>query len=551
MDAPPPNPQADELLAQSQAAALRGEHREGAQLAEAALALVAPEDLPRRALVQRWVALHQMRLGQPQVAVPAAFEAIALCRDLRDAAGEADALNTLSLTCHRLGLPRETVAYALQALAIARAQGDLRTECWAHGRAGIGYEALGESALSRRHTERALQLARQLGGEEEIFLALLNLSGSELAVAERCTRAGDLSSAAAELAAARAHAEEALLRARASGNTHRQATALGNLIESMVHTASADQAAALLGEYQTLAQAHGYRALELQDDFDLACLLRHRGRHALAVQRLEAVLRRTSPDDLSLRRRIEHALYDSYKALELFEPALAHHEVCARLERELLVQQTEAQLRLLRAQLPSGVPLPSAPETLREQVLAQRVQALEVEAEQRRLRMQAELLERSARDDPLTGLPKAATVEHVLAALRPAAPADRSSLSLLLLQLADAEGIAERHGRHTLDSVLATLGRLLIAHARAGDHLTRLEGQRFLVVTSASGANAHGQALLAACRSLAWNALAEGLVVDVDLRRADGRTDEQLPALAARVESAAVLQPIHSPKDPA
>jgi tetratricopeptide (TPR) repeat protein len=142
MDAPPPNPQADELLAQSQAAALRGEHREGARLAEAALALIMPQDLPRRALAQRWIALHQMRLGQPQGAVPAAFEAIALCRDLRDAAGEADALNTLSLTCHRLGLPRETVAYALQALAIARAQGDLRTECWAHGRAGIGYEAL-------------------------------------------------------------------------------------------------------------------------------------------------------------------------------------------------------------------------------------------------------------------------------------------------------------------------------------------------------------------------------------------------------------------------
>ncbi|NRF67132.1 hypothetical protein HLB44_09075 [Aquincola sp. S2] len=483
--------EAQALLARSHAAALLGDHRGGLALAQQALhGLQAdvPADPAGRALAQQLIALHHMRLGDAADAAQAASQAIAAYRALQQPSGVAHALNVLSLACMRFGLAREMLGYALQALALARQCGDASAECFSLTRAGVAYEVLGNPALARRHSQQALAVAGRIGGDEEIFAALSNLASSDMAVAERCARAADATGTAAALAEGQAHAEQALQRARASGNTHREAYALGGLCESMAGRATLDQGAALVAQYQVLAQTHGYRGLELREDFDIACVLRHRGRHALAVQRLErlqpAARRLGNP---GLLRQIEHALYASNKALGRHEAALKHHEAFAALEREWQIQLGDAHWRLLLAKVTEPA-LRDEAERLRREWQADRVQVLEQDLEARRLATQAALRERSVREDPLTGLLLARASEEVLAELL----RGESPPALVLLELVwpGAPGNGPDSVAMADEPMLAAAGCRLRTLLPDAVLLGRLAGARFVIVPPQAAAAA-------------------------------------------------------------
>jgi diguanylate cyclase (GGDEF)-like protein len=541
MSAQPAADPVDDLLQRTQAAVLRGDHREGAKLAEAAVAELGPSDPPRRALALRLSALHHARLGDGQVSARMAMQALQLYRLLADPAGEAETLNTLCLAYNRLALYREALEFAIRALTIARELGDRRIECWALNRIGLSYEWLDDPELSMTYTREALELAKAIGGDEEIFAALNNLASSELAVAEWKTRDGNADAASEAIACARIHADEAVELARRSGNTHRETVALGNLAEAMTHGADPETAAAVIEQYQALARQHGYRQLELSADFDLACLLRHKGRHALAVQRLEQVLvQAIESDDAALRHSIEHALYDSHKALGQFDKALEHHEVYARMERERLLQQGAAQAAVLLARLEIDEARQEATRA-RDDAQAQRVRATQLEAEQRLLRTQAEELERVAREDPLTGLHNRRVVDESLPDVMAGARMAKAPMALAMVDVDHFKEINDSFGHSVGDQVLATLGRLLRANTRTSDLLARVGGEEFMIVlTRASIDLAHEicERLRTSVAQHGWQYIAPGLKVTVSLGLVQGADDEHHQQLIDRADGA-------------
>ena len=96
-------------------------------------------------------------------------------------------------------------------------------------------------------------------------------------------------------------------------------------------------------------------------------------------------------------------------------------------------------------------------------------------------------LDRISRQDPLTGLANRRAWDEALQ--RECALAERRGepFSILLLDLDQLKGINDRLGHPVGDSVLRTVGRLLVDSSRDGDVIARIGGDEFALLASACG----------------------------------------------------------------
>jgi len=539
VDPPLAGPEA--LLALTQAAVRRGDHHEGAGLAEAALRALNDDDGARRALALRLLAVNRWRVGDTEAAARAADDALALYQALADTTGEAETLNVLCMVYNDLGLHRDALEHAIRALRVARTMHDRRLECWALNRVGVSYEFLEDPRLALQYVQQALDLARELPRhDEELFAALNNLAGGEIKVANEAMREGDFDRAEASLATARRHAEEALELARRSGNTHRETLALGNLAQAISHGPDRRQAQALLEQYQALARQHGYQRELLSADFDMACLLRQDGRHALAALRLEQLLTDIDDEDDALRLSIEHALYDSYKALGRYEQALSHLERHAALERKQLKARAHAQARVLLARLEIDQ---ARLETVHARIDAelQRLRTRELEQEHQALRMHAEALGREAREDALTGLHNRRAIDEALPGLLDRSRSEQAPIAVAMADLDHFKAINDRFGHGVGDQVLSTLAQILRAKTRGADLLARVGGEEFIIVlgrTPIDLAHEICERLRQAVAQHAWHELASDLQVTISVGLVAGEPDDAQHALIERADAA-------------
>jgi diguanylate cyclase (GGDEF)-like protein len=530
------------LLTLAQAATRRGDHHEGAQLAESALDATPQDAVPERALALRLLALNLWRVGEAEPAARVASDALLLYEGLPDQAGVVETLNLLCMVYNQLGLNREALDFAIRALKLSREIGDKRLECWSLNRVGIGYEALSDAVLSLTYMQESLALAQALPqADEEVFAALNNLASSEVVVAAHHRATGDTGAADAMRTSARGHARKALELARRSGNSHRETIALGNLADAMNDGDGRGETQTLLEQFQTMARRHGYRSLELQADFSLARLLCQSGRHALAVLRLEqllAVAREADEPDLGIE--VEHALYEAYKILGRFEPALAHLEAYSRLEQRRLKQQAQAQARVLLARMEVDQAHADA-ERARLDAELQRLRAQQLEDEHRTLRAEAEALGRAAREDALTGLSNRRMIDEMLPRLLDRARAQRTPFALAMLDLDHFKQINDRFGHGLGDQVLSALAQLLRANTRGADLLARVGGEEFIVVLDGAPIElAHEicERLRGAIAGHTWRELAAGVKVTVSIGLVAGTPDEPRERLIERADAA-------------
>ena len=537
----PPLAGPEALLALTQAAVRRGDHHEGAGLAEAALRALNDDDGARRALALRLLAVNRWRVGDTEAAARAADDALELYESMADSTGEAETLNVLCMVYNDLGLHRDALEHAIRALRLARTMHDRRLECWALNRVGVSYEFLEDPRLALQYVQQALDLARELPRhDEELFAALNNLAGGEIKVANEAMREGDFDRAEASLATARRHAEEALELARRSGNTHRETLALGNLAQAISHGPDRRQAQALLEQYQALARQHGYQRELVSADFDMACLLRQDGRHALAALRLEQLLTDIDDEDDALRLSIEHALYDSYKALGRYEQALAHLERHAALERKQLKARAQAQARVLLARLEIDQ---ARLETVHARIDAelQRLRTRELEQEHQALRMHAEVLGREAREDALTGLHNRRAIDEALPGLLDRSRSEQAPIAVAMADLDNFKAINDRFGHGVGDQVLSTLAQILRAKTRGADLLARVGGEEFIIVlgrTPIDLAHEICERLRQAVAQHAWHDLASDLQVTISVGLVAGEPEDAQHALIERADAA-------------
>ena len=333
------------LLAASDAARSRGAHRQGADLARAALQRADQRgDAQLAGGARALLALHLVRLGDIEAAVASGQQALPLLAAAGPSATLSRTHSTLSMAYERAGLHSLAVSHAATALETARACGDRPAECWALNRLGTAADGAGEPH-GLDLLNQALDLASQLPGSDERFAALNNLSRRWVVVADRLAgpaahdallQALPLAEAAAGIAAAAGQHGFALATAAANlGGIHRR---LGEVEQARQHYQRA----------LDLARGQGYAGLAATVDLALASLALETAPTLAAQQALAQLL--DQPDQLAdpdLRLQARRALVQGCRQRGDLAAALDQLE---RLHTETLAtrdRRSDLQTRLL------------------------------------------------------------------------------------------------------------------------------------------------------------------------------------------------------------
>ena len=413
-----------DLIAQSDALLQRGEHLQGAVLAQEAIARAKDlQDAPRQAQAQALLALHQVRLGHTEAGIRAGLAALAGFVASGDLLAQSRVHGTLALGYHDAELGSQALSHAAAALQAARACGDRVAECWALSRVGLVSGELDNANVGRQSLLQALALARELGGAEEIFTALNNLARQGVALLERREALG-LQGPSVALDEALAAAREALVLAQHSGNPHRQALAFVNLGSVQTRLGQWDEARTHLQASRDLARARQYRGLALSAELDLGLLAASQSQWAAAVGQLQSLLARL---DLATDHRMallaHRTLYLAHKQQGDSVAALRHLERFQALEQQVRQQRIDRQTRLLADRVELDQARHEA-ERARMDVAMQRLRAEEA------ARTAQQLAEERAR---LEALVSARTAE--LAAAKEAAEAANRAKSAFLANM--------------------------------------------------------------------------------------------------------------------
>lgn len=370
----------DALLQAARAGLAAADHRAGLEQAQEARESCAAND-PRRAEAMALEGQHLWRLGRFEDAVVAAREAVQGWQDAGDAAGHADALCLLAVSCTELGLHEEGLRCASSAFDIAVAHGLERQTTLALNRIGVCHERLGDPEQGERFLLQALSRAREQHSFDDTVQALNNLMANTLGACHLHTRLGDGEVAHQALQRARHYGSQAVAMARRDGDTYRRIVAQGNLAEVQAMAGDFEPAEALLQEAIAEARAQGWRAVELRSRHNLGEMRLRQGRAGDAAQVLHGVLDdlRRGADHETTRMRVHSALHRAHKALGHFEPALAHCEAYHAIEMQRAALQAQAQARIMVNRIEMDQALQMADRALMD-AARERIKASELEA---------------------------------------------------------------------------------------------------------------------------------------------------------------------------
>jgi non-specific serine/threonine protein kinase len=250
---------------------LRGEHREGQELAEAVLAAAPPGGAPAsRAAALETAGQCAAILGDPGAARRHLDEALALRRALGAPRGMTRALLGLGWTASLEGAAGEARAHWAACLAFARAGADEWSAAWAQTFLGGLAAAGGQREEARRHLDGSLALRRRLGDAHGLAWSLRD--------------AAALARAEGDAAGARAALEGSLERFRELGDRPNVAlvlTELGDLAAAGGERGTARQwFAQALAAYRAMGSLRGVGAALA----GFAAAAAAEGRHAEAVR---------------------------------------------------------------------------------------------------------------------------------------------------------------------------------------------------------------------------------------------------------------------------
>lgn len=501
----------------SRKARVAGQHREGVTHAQQALRLA--DSLGHqglRAAALAVLALNEFRLGDSEAAVAHCQAALPLLRRAKDAAERTQVLCTLVMAHNEMGLYADSLSYATQAIDSARQANDRSLMSWSLNRAGLTYEELGDPQRGQPLMLHALDVAREIRGEEEMFSALNNLCSNLLS---SCKHLGTEARLAA-IQRAVTYGEEALQLAEQSGNAHREAISLSNLASAFVLLGQFDQAVPYIDRQEVLSTRNGYRVMALMSTMNRAELARYRGDLDEAIRLYLVVLDQAhGTDDRAMLLDLHQGLYEVFKQRGDFESALRHHEAILPLEREELRQRADRQARLLinRIEVEN---LQAAADRAQSEADLQRQRAAELESENQRLANRAIELGKHAMEDQLTGLANRRRVEYELPQHLESARLRHAPLSIATLDLDHFKQVNDRFGHAVGDDVLRAVAQLLLGNTRSADLLARMGGEEFIIVfvgTPLATAAEICERLRQAVAGHDWARLASGLKVTISI----------------------------------
>jgi len=519
-----PDRTVDETLAASERFGAEGRHRDGAELADAVLA-GANITLAQQARARELLALHRLRLGDFAASVHNGLLALEFLAKSGDLPRQSKLHCTLALAYHETALNEPALRHVLAALEAARAGGSASAEFWALSRSAMVHEAMGDPERGVELGRKAFELARGLHDPEIAFAASNNLGDTYLEVARGQRIAGvDPGSA---LTAGISHVREAVSLAQAQGHSFYESLARTNLVSLLTELGQYTEAREQAARARKLARDNGYRNVEINNDAQLAVIVRAEGNLDEATAMMDAQLKDPSSEgDLELLATLHRALFEMHKASGRFEQALQHYEALHELTFRMTLQTAGLQARMLI-------------NTIEIEQARHEAERARFEAQMERIR--AEEFSTEAKTDPLTLLPNRRALDGALPAMIAHARDTDEPLCAAMIDFDHFKLVNDSFGHGVGDQVLIAMSALLREVTRESDLAVRMGGEEFLLVFADTRRDRAAQAcerLLDAVRRYPWDTLVVDLACTVSVGVAQWQPGETTSHWLARADSA-------------
>lgn len=476
---------------------------------------------------------------------------LALSRADGNTAVEIDCLLSLSQSFLQTGNPAASLTHALAGLAVCR--DDPRRGAALRVRTGSAYYNLSDFSAALDSYLEAQRFAEASG---ELALAGKALMGLGITLGELNRHEEELD----------CHLQAQTLY-RQAGDAAGEVHGLCNLGGCYIDMGRHDEALTLHGEAAHMARALGNhpmeaharnncgeslhalgRLTEAEVEFRAAIEITRRGTdftsEAEYLRRLgmlladmvrpeaarEALMQSIALAELAGARKL---LAEGHEALARlcaeageFAAAYAHHQKFHEIERDVFSEESDRRTQTLLARREA--------DTARQETEQHRQQNVELEAinyalqhadeENQRLltelRAQAEVLERLAAEDALTGLPNRRSLDESLGRQFALAARQSSPLCVALLDVDHFKQVNDGFSHQVGDVVLKTVAGLIRLACRASDLVGRWGGEEFALVfpnTDEAGARVVCEAVRAAIEAHPWAEMQPGLAVTASL----------------------------------
>jgi diguanylate cyclase (GGDEF)-like protein len=498
-----PGDDLDALLAEAFTLTDRTDPRAGLALAERALAMARERaDTVRIARALTAASLAHRTLSDYAPAAREAHEAVELLTAAGVAAGRANARVQAANVYFELGDYERALSHLDDARRdLLLVDDPVAAAACAHAE-GMVQSRLSEFALARESFERALRLRRRGDDDDAIATTLNSLGVLHLRRAQ--SGAASEGKSQADFERALAYFTEARDLARRVGDARLELLSDINIAGTL-----GGQGCFAEALERFLAQIPAARALS--DRYNESLLLanageacRRLGQHDRARTLCEEAL--TVAQATSSKVREQQARLQLSLACEAtgdVKSALEHYKAHHALERETHAAEARrrAEAQSLRGQI----------ERMEEEAAQLARVRLDLERENR-------VLERQAREDPLTGLANRRAFDDAFPARLADARAAGRPLAVALFDIDRFKTVNDRFTHAIGDAVLREVAALLGAHCRASDVAARIGGEEFvLLLREADRASALAVAGRVRTEVAArdWSAVAEGLTVTI------------------------------------
>ncbi|HWS36767.1 MAG TPA: tetratricopeptide repeat-containing diguanylate cyclase [Actinoplanes sp.] len=465
-----------------------------------ASAVVAGDDPALRAQAMALLVRCHQILDEQVEALVLAQEAFEVCWAIGDTASEAIIRGTVARILLVTTDPVTAMAEIMTAMELAEASGDLRARMSVTATASVVYFYLEQFDHCFEYCERAAEMARLLGDDVTNGAMIDTMACANMALAESARAAGDEARALELSALAQGQSREAIVIARRKGNRWYEATAMGNLAESLSFCGRAGEAVELFdGWHLDLENDPPSIVNHILDTHGCICLAD--GRYEEAVDLLRRAL--DVAESKAGQMVVAEHLSDAYERQGDLRGALDAYKLFHALSKEVASESARR----------SG------------SIAAVRMQTTQAKAaaEEERARVTAlqhanqELL-RQTRQDPLTGLANRRHLDELMAQ-------GLSGHALLLIDVDHFKRVNDEHSHLIGDQVLRRLAGLLQSACRDEDTVVRFGGEEFAILLPHADlpkATTIAERLRARVTADAWHTVAPGLTITVSVGLALG-----------------------------
>jgi diguanylate cyclase (GGDEF)-like protein len=367
--------------------------------------------------------------------------------------------------------------YAIAYYEYAQTDGEPRRKALALNQLGFCFDRSGDPWQGERFLRESVELARALNEPSPLVVCLNNfaclLIGKFYAV--RGTSMQLEGRAALRLALPLLR--EAIAIAPPTLSLFNIVSSEESLGETLVHAECLDAAQEVLDLALAKALKHGFDAIAARIRCSRAELHLARAEFAFAASEFEAlVTNETVLNDVQTSQRVHYGRYLAHRGTGALPAALRALELFRRTERESSLEQLKARSEFMMTRA-------EAEQTQRQGV----AQAYDIAREQA---SRAEVLERLAHLDELTGLGNRRMLDVRFPEMVEAARSAASPLAVLMLDLDFFKTVNDTLGHAMGDRALMQVAELLRIHTRPGDLLSRAGGEEFVIALPGSGIEA-------------------------------------------------------------